>query len=94
VIIPHLGLLNGGFQSIAAAGLWERENVWADTALSSRDEICEYLDRYGHRRLLFGSDFPFGKPYAELQKVRGLALDPVVESAVLGGNFNQLQGIG
>ncbi|MGB5421582.1 MAG: amidohydrolase family protein [Desulfobacterales bacterium] len=93
VIIPHLGLLNGGFRSIADAGLWEGENVWADTALADRDEIREYLSRYGHRRLLFGSDFPFGSPSAELLKVRRLGLDPNVEAAVLGGNFSRLQGL-
>ncbi|MEJ2170700.1 MAG: amidohydrolase family protein [Desulfobacterales bacterium] len=93
VIIPHLGLLNGGFRAIAEAGLWEREKVWADTALAAGDEIREYLRRYGHRRLLFGSDFPFGSPSAELKKVRSLALDREVEAAVLGGNFIQLQGI-
>ena len=93
VIIPHLGLLNGGFRSISDAGLWEREKVWADTALASRDEIHEYLRRYGHRRLLFGSDFPFGSPSAELRKVRSLGLDPDVEAAVLGGNFSRLQGL-
>jgi hypothetical protein len=91
VIIPHLGLLNGGFRSIVEAGLWERENVWADTALASRDEIREYLRSYGHRRLMFGSDFPFGSPSAELRKVRSLGLDPKVEAAVLGGNFIRLQ---
>jgi len=90
VIIPHLGLLNGGFRSIAEAGLWERENVWADTALAARVEIREYLRCYGHRRLLFGSDFPFGSPSAELRKVRSLGLDPEVEAAVLGGNFIRL----
>ena len=93
VIIPHLGLLNGGFRSIAEAGLWERDNVWADTALASRDEIRAYLRSYGHRRLLFGSDFPFGSPSAELQKVRSLGLEREVEAAVLGGNFTRLQGM-
>jgi hypothetical protein len=92
VIIPHLGLLNGGFRAIAEASLWERENVWADTALASQGEIREYLRRYGHRRLLFGSDFPFGSPSAELRKVRSPGLDPEVEAAVLGGNFIRLQG--
>jgi len=91
VIIPHLGLLNGGFQSIAETGLWERENVWADTALASEYEIREYLRRYGHSRLLFGSDFPFGSPSAELRKVRSLGLDPEVEAAVLSNNFLRLQ---
>ncbi len=92
VIIPHLGLLNGGFRAVAEASLWDRENVWADTALASQDDIREYLRRYGHRRLLFGSDFPFGSPSAELHKVRSLGLDPAVEAAVLGGNFIRLQG--
>jgi len=91
VIIPHLGLLNGGFGSIADSGLWEQENVWADTALAFEQDIQEYIQRYGHNRLLFGSDFPFGAPSAELQKVRCLGLDTDVEAAVLGGNFLRLQ---
>jgi len=91
VIIPHLGMLNGGFRSIAEAGLWEQENVWADTALAGRAEIREYLRVYGHRRLMFGSDYPFGDPDAELNKVRSLQLDPAIEAAVLGGNFIRLQ---
>jgi predicted TIM-barrel fold metal-dependent hydrolase len=86
-----LGLLNGGFQAVAESGLWERRNVWADTALASRYEILEYLRHYGHSRLLFGSDFPFGSPSAELRKVRSLELDPDVEAAILGGNFIRLQ---
>jgi len=91
VIIPHLGGLNGGFRAIAAAGLWEMENVWADTALASREEIREYLLHYDHKRLLFGSDFPFGHPAQELRKVRSMDFDRAVESAVLGGNFLRLQ---
>ena len=91
VIIPHLGMLNGGFRSIAEAGLWAQENVWADTALASRDEIGQYLRCCGHQRLMFGSDFPFGDPHSELQKVCSLNLEAAVEAAVLGGNFIRLQ---
>jgi hypothetical protein len=91
VIIPHLGLLNGGFHAIADAGLWDRANVWADTALAASGEILAYIRRYGHQRLLFGSDFPFGNPAAELRKVRSLGLESGVEAAVLGGNFLRLQ---
>ena len=90
VIIPHLGMLNGGFRAIVETGLWELKNIWADTALASREEIREYIRCYGHHRLLFGSDFPFGRPSAELRKVRNLGLDPEVEAAVLGGNFIRL----
>lgn len=91
VIIPHLGGLNGGFQAIAEAGLWELEYVWADTAMASPDEIMAYIRRYGHQQLMFGSDYPFGDPAGELHKVRSLNLDPVVEAAVVGGNFLRLQ---
>jgi predicted TIM-barrel fold metal-dependent hydrolase len=93
VVIPHLGGLNGGFLTIAEAGLWEYENVWADTALASSNEISAYIQRYGHRRLMFGSDFPFGDPAWELHKLRSLGLDPEVEAAVAGGNFLRLQGM-
>jgi hypothetical protein len=91
VIIPHLGMLNGGFSAIAEAGLWEEETVWADTALASAGEIREYIRRYGPDRLLFGSDFPFGSPAAELAKVRRLKLPTEVEAAVVGKNFLRLQ---
>ena len=91
VIIPHLGLLNGGFQSIAKAGLWELENVWADTALAAAYEIDAYVRQYGHERLMFGSDFPFGSPSEELRKVRSLGFESTVEKAVLGGNFLRSQ---
>jgi len=91
VIIPHLGGLNGGFRAISAAGLWDLDHVWADTALASRAEIREYLQRHGHRRLMFGSDFPFGEPAEELHKIRSLNLDDRVETAILGGNFKRLQ---
>ncbi len=92
VIIPHLGGLNGGFRAIADAGLWARENVWADTALASRSEIEAYIENYGHGRLMFGSDFPFGDPAAELRKVRSLGLEPGMQTAILSGNFLRLQG--
>ena len=91
VIIPHLGLLNGGFHAIAEAGLWELETVWADTALASAYEIETYVRRYGPERLMFGSDFPFGSPSQELWKVRSLGFASKVEKAVLGGNFMSLQ---
>ena len=91
MIIPHLGMLNGSFRAIAEAGIWELENVWADTALAGKGEIRSYIRSYGHRRLMFGSDFPFGDPPQELRKVRCLELDPAVENAVLGSNFIRLQ---
>src|SRR5512137_2434523 len=60
VIIPHMGGLNGGFSALIKSGIWEHETIYADTALATGWEITEFLDNYGSKRLLFGSDFPFG----------------------------------
>lgn len=87
VIIPHLGVLNGGYRSILDQGLWENPDVYADTALAASHEIIDYIERFGHERLMFGSDFPFGTPKSELKKIRDLKLDIEVEKAILGGNF-------
>lgn len=90
VIIPHLGMLNGGYGSIAGDGLWEKPNVYADTALASSHEIRDYVRNYGHERLLYGSDFPFGHPVSELVKIRRLKFPQEIEDAILGGNLMRL----
>ena len=90
VIIPHLGLLNGGYRAISRQGLWEKPNVFADTALASSHEIMDYIQQYGHDRLLFGSDFPFGDPVSELAKVRSLQIPQEKKDAVLGANLKRL----
>jgi predicted TIM-barrel fold metal-dependent hydrolase len=75
VIIPHMGGLNGGFPSLFRSGVWDNETVYADTALAAGREMAKFIDRYGSGRLLFGSDFPFGTPYNELQELKGLNLN-------------------
>jgi hypothetical protein len=90
VIIPHLGGLNGGYQALERAGFWALPWVYADTALASSREIEDYLGRHGHNRLMFGSDYPFGQPGYELEKVRRLNLPPDQARAVLGDNFRRL----
>ncbi len=92
VIIPHLGVLNGGYRAILAEGLWENPDVYADTALASPHEITDYIERFGHERLMFGSDFPFGTPKSELRKICALNLGEEVEKAVLGQNLLKLLG--
>jgi hypothetical protein len=74
VIIPHMGGLNGGFSALFKAGVWDDETIYADTALATGKEIMTFLDTYGSNRILFGSDFPFGTPGNELQKVIRLSL--------------------
>lgn len=90
VIIPHLGLLNGGYDALKRHGIWEMENIYADTALASASDIADYLNRYGHERLLFGSDFPFGDPEEELEKVLQMNLPEDVQEGLVGGNLRRM----
>lgn len=90
LIIPHLGGLNGGYAALERAGVFALTHVYADTALASRHEIEDYLGRYGHGRLCFGSDYPFGHPGRELAKVLELNLPEGQLQAILGENFRRL----
>jgi len=73
-IIPHLGMLNGGYRRLLEIGLWDDDSVYADTALAGTKEIANFVARYGPDRLLFGSDFPFGDPSGQLQRLRSVNL--------------------
>ncbi len=90
VIIPHCGLLNGGYELFKRHKIWERPNIYADTALAPSDVIRDYLLNYSHERLMFGSDFPFGDPAAELHKVVRLKLPLDQLERVVGLNVAEL----
>ena len=90
VIIPHLGLLNGGYEPFVRQNVWERPNVYADTALAPAGVIADYIRRYGHSRLMFGSDFPFGDPASELRKILGLEISDSQRDDILGLNLLRL----
>jgi uncharacterized protein len=90
VIIPHMGFLNGGYPNIEAQGLWSYENVYADTSLASREEILHYINKYGSDKIFFGSDFPFGSPRNELEKIMRLPLPENNIEAIIGGNLKRL----
>lgn len=74
VIIPHLGLLNGGFDRLLQAGIWQNENVYADTALAGTREIKIFLEKFGADKLVFGSDYPFGLPGPQLQRLKRMGI--------------------
>jgi hypothetical protein len=90
VIIPHMGLLNGGYEQIRRRDIWAMPNVYADTALASSSDIKDYVSRYGHERIMFGSDFPFGDPASELEKVRRLNFTDEQHAAIVGQNTARL----
>jgi predicted TIM-barrel fold metal-dependent hydrolase len=72
--------------------VWERPNIFADTALAPVDAITDYLERYGHSRLMFGSDFPFGDPASELRKIFRLNTGDAEREDIIGGNVLRLIG--
>jgi predicted TIM-barrel fold metal-dependent hydrolase len=86
-------MLNGGFYALFHSSVWDDETIYADTALASSREIESFLERYGSKRLLFGSDFPFGSPYHELQKVNHLTMDREDFENVVNRNVLRLMGI-
>ena len=92
IIIPHLGALNGSYPALERAGIWQRSNTYADTALAPIDHMRHFVQNYGPERLLFGSDFPFGHPGHELRKVEALNLPQDDLDKILGGNILDLIG--
>jgi hypothetical protein len=67
-----------------------RSNVYADTALASVSEITDYIDEYGIDRIIFGSDFPFGDPKRELQKIMHLQISQEQKEIICGLNIQRL----
>jgi len=90
VIIPHCGFLNGGYESFHRMKIWGRPHIYTDTSLAPRDAILHYITNYGHERIMFGSDFPFGDPAAELRKILRLHLSDHVKEAIIGGSVRRL----
>jgi hypothetical protein len=90
IIIPHLGGLNGGYYKLKQSKIWEFENVYTDTALASSDEILDFINTYGVKKILFGSDFPFGNPYYEKQKIIKLNLTNDQKERILFKNISEI----
>jgi hypothetical protein len=90
VIIPHMGMLNGGYELIKRHGLWARPDVYVDTALASASEITDYINEYGSDRIIFGSDFPFGDPRQELLKIMHLQISREQKEIICGLNIQRL----
>lgn len=90
VIIPHLGMLNGGYDRLEAGGVWDDDTVYADTALADRREILSFLKRHGSERLLFGSDYPFGHPGPQLDDLKRMDIDGVHLEDICSKNILRL----
>jgi hypothetical protein len=92
IIIPHLGMINGGFSRLVKAGIWEEKNVYADTALASPNAIYEFIQRYGSEKLLYGSDWPFGSPPSEVRKIMELDIPEQDKKNIFSNNILRLLG--
>ncbi len=96
IIIPHVGMLNGGCERMAA--FFERPNVHFDTAVAELRAVDWVLERVGAERVLFGSDVSgtaepfFNFPRVELAKLEQLRLDEYDRRLVLGENILRLAG--
>ncbi len=90
VIIPHLGALNGSFEALEREGIWELPNVYADTALAHSSTIACYIKKYPVEKLMFGSDYPFGLPGTEIDKIYNLGLNKEQLELILGKNILNL----
>jgi len=90
VIIPHCGMLNGGYDKLCKSGVWEKSNIYTDTALAGLEIIDDFISRYGHEKLLFGSDFPFGHPVLELSNVLNLKVSEEMKEAILYLNIERI----
>jgi predicted TIM-barrel fold metal-dependent hydrolase len=96
VIIPHMGLLNGGHRRMAA--FFDCEHVCFDTSCAEARAIEWVLARVGPERVIFGSDVSgtsepfFNFPRVERAKLAELGLTPESQPAIFGGNILRLIG--
>ena len=68
--INFVGAHSGGPMDFAE--LWEGsnlENVYVDTSFQSAEVVKEFVKRYGEDRVLFGSDWPWGREASPIRVV-------------------------
>lgn len=94
IIIPHMGLLNGGFERMEP--FYELPFVYFDTSCAPLAAIAHTLGEVGPARVIFGSDVSgtaepfFNFPGVELAKLEQLRLDEDEEEMIRGGNITRL----
>ena len=75
----------------------ELPNVWFDTSSSlfklPRERALELIEKLGHRRFLFGTDFPMWDHREELERFLSLGLPEEVRDDILHRNFCRLFGV-
>jgi len=87
VIIPHMGTLSGG-QDQVIGQFYRNENVVFTTSHGVLDQAT--VRRIGPERLLYSSDFPYGRPADEIEKIKRLELSDEDEALVFGENVERI----
>ncbi len=94
VIIPHMGMLNGGPGPMAE--FFGQQQVYFDTSCAPAAVIGSFLSQVSPERIIFGSDVSgtsepfFNFPRVERRKVESLNLAPAELELVLGENILRL----
>jgi hypothetical protein len=69
----------------------QHPNVWLDIACQGATQLQSILDRVGHERLVFGSDWPFYPLAATLAKVLLVTeTRPAARTAILRDNAERV----
>lgn len=87
LIIPHMGMLNGGQQRVQAH-FRDYPNVHFDTSLGQVNETI--VATLGASRLLYGCDYPYGWPADNLRRVQRLQIPAEEKALMLSGNIKRL----
>ena len=57
------------------------DNYW-----ESDENVVQAFRRIGCHRIAFGSDYPFGNPKSDIERIRRLQLSNEEKNRILGGN--------
>ena len=69
------------------------ERTEEELQLLSQEAFLRMVRAFGARRILFGTDSPWGDQAAEKERIKALPLTEEEKTAILGGNARRLLGI-
>jgi len=96
VVLAHLGSMFNYEDSLEKlAGKFE--NLYFDIAFSDKyvktDLLMRFINKHGHDRILFASDFPWNKPSLEIELVMSLPISDDKKEDIFKNNAIDLLGI-
>jgi uncharacterized protein len=97
IIAAHLGGYH--VHDEALEHLIGRPGIYLDTSWPpsigsvERALVRAAIERHGHDRVVFGSDWPMADPGAEIAAIRALGFDEATNASILGGTLAELLGV-